>query len=118
MAARRNTPLDNPDIEGHHCTVGERLEKLGMVPFFENLGETELRDINGKFNAIHFAQGETIYFQDEKAHLLRVVVHGHVKLVRQTMEGKDILLDMLKPGEFFGTLSTSGDAVYNLGPVI
>lgn len=113
MAERRSTPLDKSNIEGHHCTVDVRLNKLGMVPFFKSLSDEELRQVHKKFSSTHYTGGETIYFQDDKATLLRVVVHGGVKLVRQTLEGKDILLDMLKPGEFFGSLSALGDEVYS-----
>lgn len=112
MTKRRSTPLHNPDIEGHHCTVEVRLEKLGMTPFLAKLSTQDLRNINKQFSATHFSEGDTIYDQDEHATLLRVVVHGKVKLIRHTLEGKDVLLDMLKPGEFFGSLSVLGDNVY------
>ena len=112
MSKRRSTPLKNPEISGHHCTRGVRLEKLGMVPFFQSLSSDALTKVEGKFHATHFSHGDVIYFQDERATLLRVLVHGKVKLLRQTLEGKDILLDMLNPGEFFGSLRAFGDEVY------
>lgn len=108
----RSTPLNNKKIEGHHCTVDLRLEKLGMVPFFKDLSDAQLQEVNKKFSATHFLRDEEIYAQNEQARMLRVVVHGNVKLARQTMECKDIVLDMLKPGEFFGSLSALGDKVY------
>lgn len=84
-----------------------------MVPFFAHLSIQELRDINKQFTATHFAAGDTIYYQDERATMLRVVVHGAVKLVRQTFEGKEILLNMLKPDDYFGNFSASGNATYS-----
>lgn len=113
MSKRRKTPLHQTNIEGHHCTVDLRLEKLGMVPFFQDLSEEELQQVHKKFNATHFEEGETIYYQSETATLLRVVVEGKIKLIHQTLKGKDILLEMLKSGEFFGSLSALGDEVYN-----
>lgn len=112
MAHSRTTPLNKSKIEGHHCTADVRLEKLGSVPFFRQLDENELREVHKKFNATHFTDGETICREGEKAARLRVVVHGSVKLIRQTEEGKNILLDMLKPGEFFGNLTARKDEVY------
>ena len=113
MAKRRSTPLNSPDIEGHQCTMDVRLEKLGMTPFFQKLSTDELSKVEKKFGANHFAAGDTIYYQDERATMLRVVVYGAVKLVRQTIEGKEILLDILKPGEYFGNLSASGNDTYS-----
>lgn len=88
------------------------MEKLGMVPFFQVLSADDLRQVNRKFSARHYRRNETIYMQDEAATMLRVVVAGKVRLVRHTLEGKDILLDMLKPGDYFGSLSTGKNNVY------
>ncbi len=97
---------------GHHCTVDVQLEKLGLVPFFRQLSAEELQKVNEMFRAKHCAAGDVVYYQDEPASYLRVLVHGSVKLIQHTTEGKDILVDMLKPGEYFGSLSVLGDDHY------
>src|SRR5699024_48663 len=113
MANRKTTPLENSSLEEHHCTLNLRKQKLGMVPFFRGLSADELTAVERKFSAAHFTAGNTIYYQGEHAAMLRVVVHGAVKLVRHTSEGKDVLLDMLQPGEYFGNLSASGSDTYS-----
>lgn len=113
MADKRETPLSNPSLKGHHCSVDLRLEKLGMVPFFQDLPEAELREVNKKFTANHYTRGETIYRQGDPSTMLRVVVAGNVKLVSHTSEGQSVLLDMLQPGDFFGNPAASGKEVYN-----
>ncbi|WP_440999299.1 Crp/Fnr family transcriptional regulator [Fodinibius sp. SL11] len=113
MAGRKTTPLKDFSLGSHRCSVDLRLEKLSMVPFFEDLEKEELTAINQQFSAAHHQAEETIYHQDERATMLRVVVHGAVKLVRHTMDGKDVLLDMLQPGEYFGNLSNTGRAIYS-----
>jgi len=113
MSNKRETPLTNPSIEGHQCTVDLRLQKLGMVPFFQKLSEEQLRQVNKKFTATHYPSEETIYRQGEVATMLRVVVAGNVKLLYHTMEGDGVLLDMLKAGEFFGNPGAKSGDVYN-----
>ena len=113
MSKRRSTPLNKPDIESHHCSADLRQQKLGMVPFFQQLSPDELAAIEKTFSATHYTSGENIYYQDERATMLRVVVYGAVKLVRQTLKGKEILLNMLQPGEYFGNLSASGRDTYS-----
>jgi CRP/FNR family transcriptional regulator, nitrogen oxide reductase regulator len=113
MTTKKTTPLNLPTIEKHHCTVDVRLEKLGMVPFFQSLDGEALQQVNGTFSASHFAAGQMIYYEGEKATLLRVVVYGAVKLIRPTNDGKEILVDMLKPGEYFGSLSALGEDTYS-----
>ncbi|HYW35956.1 MAG TPA: Crp/Fnr family transcriptional regulator, partial [Balneolaceae bacterium] len=112
MSEKKTTPLKSPSIEGHHCTVNLRLEKLGMVPFFQKLTEEELQNINEKFTAKHHHKGETIYWQGDRATMLRVVVAGNVKLISHMPDGKDVLLNMVKPGEFFGNPTATGKDVY------
>jgi CRP-like cAMP-binding protein len=113
MSQKRTTPLESPSIEKHHCTVDVRLEKLGMVPFFRGLDRETLQQVSKKFSASHFAASQPIYNEGEKAALLRVVVYGAVKLSRYTEDGKEILVDMLKPGEYFGSLNELGEDTYS-----
>jgi len=113
MTTKREIPLNKPTIEKHHCTVDIRFEKLGIVPFFQSLDKEELTMVNNKFSASHFKSGQPIYYEGEKATLLRVVVYGAVKLIRNTEDGKEIMVDMLKPGEYFGSLNELGDDSYS-----
>lgn len=113
MSNKRETPLSNPSLEGLHCTVDLRLEKLGMVPFFQGLTKEQLREINKKFTANHYSKGETIYRQGDPSTMLRVVVAGNIKLVAHLMDGEDVLLDMLQPGDFFGNPTAGSNEVYN-----
>lgn len=113
MSDKRETPLNTPSLEEHHCTVDLRLEKLGMVPFFQDLSKEQLREVNKKCTANHYSKGETIYRQGDTATMLRVVVAGNVKLAAHTLEGESVLLDMLQPGDFFGNPTASGKDVYS-----
>ncbi|MFH5885979.1 Crp/Fnr family transcriptional regulator [Halalkalibaculum sp. DA3122] len=113
MSDKRETPLTSPSLEGHHCTVDLRLAKLGMVPFFQDLSEEQLREVNKKFTAKHYSKGESIYRQGDSATMLRVVVAGNVKLVSHTLEGEGVLLDMLQPGDFFGNPMAGSKDIYD-----
>jgi CRP/FNR family transcriptional regulator, nitrogen oxide reductase regulator len=53
-----------------------------------------------------------IYFSGDRAGHLCVVASGQVKLLRHTLAGQDVLVDVLSPGEFFGALSSLEDTTY------
>lgn len=112
MTDNRTTPLRQPEISGHYCTPQVRLERLGTVPFLTGLDREALEKINLKFSAHHFSADEVIYYQGEEAAWLRVVVFGSVRLIHHTESGKDILLDLLRPGEYFGALPMMGTDRY------
>lgn len=113
MSDKRETPLTNPAIEGHQCTVELRLEMLGLVPFFQELAEEQLAEVNKKFTSNHYSKGETIYRQGDSSSMLRVVVTGNVKLIGLSPDGDGVLLDMLQPGDFFGNPAAGSQDVYN-----
>lgn len=94
------------------CSVHLRLQILSQVPFFAGLKHDELEQINHLFREEGYAPEETICFAGDPAEQLFVVADGRVKLLHYSLSGKNVLLDMLTPGEFFGSLSTLGDDVY------
>lgn len=112
MSIRRKSPLEINTTESHSCSVSLRLQILGQLPFFAGLSQAELEMINRLFREVGYGPNETICFAGDPAERLFVVADGRVKLMRHSLSGKNVLLDLLAPGEFFGSLSTQGDAVY------
>lgn len=112
MPTRRTTPLKQPAIESHECTADVRIGKLRLVPFFQHVNEAAIQHINSLCSARHFETDSLVYQQEEQAISVRIVVYGAVRLIHHTEEGKDILIDILQPGEYFGTLPVLGDDRY------
>jgi CRP-like cAMP-binding protein len=112
MTDRRKSPLAPVNIEPESCSLEARLAILAQVPFFAGLAPAEITRINARFREQGFEPGEVIYAAGDLAARLYVLAAGKVKLVRHTLSGKDVLLDLLTPGEFFGSLSALGDESY------
>jgi CRP/FNR family transcriptional regulator, nitrogen oxide reductase regulator len=112
MTAARKSPVEIEDIEPHMCSLNLRLEILSELPFLSTLSAPEIQQVNRNFVEHGYQPGEVIYYSADHADRLYVVATGKVKLLRHTHTGKDVLLDMLKSGEFFGTLSTLGEESY------
>ncbi|MGE5252229.1 MAG: Crp/Fnr family transcriptional regulator [Bacteroidota bacterium] len=112
MTPRRKSPVVVKVTESHMCSVGLRLEILSRVPFFAGLPHGDLEAINRLFREQGFGLGEIICFAGDPAERLFVLADGRAKLLSHSLSGKDVLLDILKPGEFFGSLSSLGDDVY------
>jgi CRP-like cAMP-binding protein len=113
MTAGRKSPLEPEFIEPHMCSLDLRLDILSKLPFFSSLSASEIQQVNQSFIERGYQPTETIYSSGELAERLYVVAAGKVKLLRHTHSGKDILLDILKAGDFFGTLSTLGEENYS-----
>lgn len=112
MSTRRKTPLQIEVTESHQCSVDLRLRILHGLPFFADLPHADVEQINRLFRECGYAPNETICFAGDSAERLFVVADGRVKLMRHSLSGKNVLLDMLTPGEFFGSLSALSGDVY------
>lgn len=112
MAEKRRTPLETEEISVEMCSPDVRLRALQGVPFFKTLQPAELAETNRRFKEQGFEPDQPIYFEGDPAGYLYVVAAGKVKLMRHTRSGKDVLLDLLEPGEFFGGLSPLANETY------
>lgn len=110
---RRRSPVEPVDIEPElHCSVADQRRLLGASPFFTDLSAEEVNGVQALFRQQHFEAGEVVQFAGDPATRLSIVAKGVVKMVRPTLDGQDVLLDFLGPGEHFGSLAELGDATY------
>lgn len=109
---RRTTPLEPESIEPQMCSVDLRLQILCGLPFFAGLSHEDVAAINPLFREMGFEAGARIYFAGDNATRLYVVATGKVKLIRHTLDGQERVLDLLMPGDFFGTLPVMGETTY------
>lgn len=112
MSAGRRSPVEPEEVEPQMCSFDMRLDILGRVPFFAGLPRSDVERINEMFHEHGFAPEEAIYYSGDEARRLYVVASGKVKIMRHTLAGQDVLLDILTPGEYFGSLAALGDDVY------
>jgi len=110
--ARRVSPVRLDWIDPAACTVDYRLKIIGRLPFFKHLPAAAIRDINALFHDRGYGAGETIYFEGDEAQHLFLTAMGRVRLSRSTTAGREVVLDMLHGGEYFGTLKVLGAATY------
>lgn len=76
---------------------------------FEGLDEETLQDVDKIAAMCTFKSNDPIYFPAEPSHSIFFLKQGHVKISRLSEEGKEIILDIIGPGEIFGELSPAGD---------
>lgn len=112
MTARRESPLGDDWIPTHQCNTELRMEILSDLPFFRPLAQEAISRINRQFVERGYEAGDFIYMAGRKAQRLFVVADGYVKLMRHTLRGKDVMLDILAQGEFFGSIASANSDSY------
>lgn len=112
MVPRKQSPLAIKTTEAHLCSISMRLEILSKLLFFKNLSKPEHEWVNSFFIEKDYDTGEIICLSGDPAEKLFIIADGRVRLLRHSLAGKEILLDMLTPGEFFGALTGLGNDQY------
>lgn len=90
------------------CSLDVRLRILRSIPFFKSLSDQDVEAVNRYFKEMGFSPGEYLYLSGDLGRRLFVLAEGRVRLLRLTASGKQVMLDLIIPGEFFGSLSQDG----------
>jgi len=78
---------------------------LRNVPIFADLEERELQKIAKLGTRQKYKKGNIVVLEQESGAALFVIVSGKVKVVRMDEDGREVILSMFGPGEFFGEMS-------------
>lgn len=111
-SARRRIPLRATCAEPHQCPTPVRMRVLGHVPLFAGLTVRELAAIDARMVSLSWATGDVLFTAGATADHLYVLASGRVKVSRPTAGGREIVVDLLTPGDLFGTLTALGEPTY------
>ncbi|HWR53326.1 MAG TPA: Crp/Fnr family transcriptional regulator [Bryobacteraceae bacterium] len=113
MAAHKHTELSSDRIEPRLCTLSRRLEVLRSTPFFKELREEDIQEVSGLCREKAFQPGQPITVAGDRATHLYIAATGKIKLLRTTAAGRNVVVEVITPGNFFGTVSALGSEEYS-----
>ena len=96
MQAGTQLTLEHPVTE---------LSFLESVPIFADLEEPELKKIEKLGLRKKYKKGNIVVLEKEMGAALFVIISGKVKIVRTDEDGREVILSIFGPGEFFGEMS-------------
>ena len=85
------------------------VHELARVPLFEQLSAPEIEQLAALTTRKRFPSGMAIFFQDDPADALYVVLSGSAKVFRTSEDGRDRILMILRRGDAFGELAMIED---------
>jgi CRP-like cAMP-binding protein len=89
-----------------------RLDVLSRARYLRGLTPDQLAEVDRRMQVRGYDEDEPVFHAGDRADTLFVLATGTVTLSRTTVEGRDVLIDVVAPGDLFGTLSALGDPVY------
>lgn len=81
-----------------HKIIAAALKKSKI---FSPLRESELLSVIPFFQKVDFKNGEYIFMEGDPSEWLFIVARKRVKILKHTLSGKDVILEMKAPGEMF-----------------
>jgi CRP/FNR family cyclic AMP-dependent transcriptional regulator len=78
-------------------------------PLFSDLDERELQSIAAVAKTRRYAKDDVIFHADESGDVFCLIREGQVKITMISPEGKEIILSLLGPGDFFGEMALLDD---------
>lgn len=99
------------------------VEFLQSVPYFYGLSVAELDSIMEFIFEKTLQRGELVLIEEEPAEVLYFVASGAVKVFKTSAEGKEQILNIVRPGESFNDVSIfdggpNPASVQAMGPVV
>jgi CRP/FNR family cyclic AMP-dependent transcriptional regulator len=78
-------------------------------PLFADLDDRELAQIAAVAKSRRYAKDEVVFYADESGDVFCLIRDGQVKVTMISPEGKEIILKLLGPGDFFGEMALLDD---------
>lgn len=92
-----------------------RLWYIKHAEFFSWLADEEQQQLARRTEMVSCRRNCQLFFHDDPSDNIYLVKEGKVKLTRTSPEGRQIILDILGPGEIFGELALTGEKVRSHG---
>jgi len=78
---------------------------LGEIPLFEVLGPEHLQDLAGHLELRYHSKNTVVINEGDETSSLYIILEGRVKVYLNDEAGKEIILNIEEPGEYFGEVS-------------
>lgn len=91
---------------------------LKKVALFSILNESELREVEPYLVPVTYKKKDVIFSEGEPPEWLYVVVEGKIKLTKLSQDGKEIILEIMSPLDFFGGLAVLRGFPYPANAVV
>jgi len=90
-----------------------KLEFIKKVHLFEDLNPEELKEAVQYMNFREYDKSDYIFFEEDAEPGIFILVDGLVKLIKETQDGKTIIVRLVFPGDVFGWIEWGKSAPKN-----
>ena len=85
---------------------------VAELPLFRDLSREQVRDILGDAVSRRYPKGSDVFVQDGKAEHFFLLLNGHLRVVRLTPDGQQVVVRYIVAGDIFGIAMAIGRDTY------
>lgn len=85
---------------------------IAGMPIFQGLAPAELDGILQKARSLRIAKDQIVFEQEGDAHSFFLLLDGHVRVVKTTPDGQQVIVRYISPGELMGIAHALGRTTY------
>ncbi|UCH81921.1 MAG: Crp/Fnr family transcriptional regulator [Nitrospiraceae bacterium] len=87
-------------------------ETLKKSEIFSVLKDDEIKSIAGLFEELMFKNNDTVFNEGDASEKFYILAKGNVKILKHSVVGKDIILEIMSPGDVFGGVAVLDNKPY------
>ncbi len=81
---------------------GEKLEDLKKISIFSALNDEELKEIQSYLSKENFKKKQEIFSEGDPSDWFYILINGKVKITKMSVDGREIIIELISPPDFFG----------------
>ncbi len=85
---------------------------IAGLPPFQGLNPDELDRMIGQARSLRIAKDQPVFEQEQEAHSFFLLLDGHVRVVKATPDGQEVIVRYISPGELMGIAYALGRTTY------
>lgn len=82
-----------------------KIDLIRRVPLFSTLSEEEFKRLKDIFQIKTYRKNQVIFLEEETGNYMYIILSGKVKVTKSTAAGKETILAIHQPGDFFGEMA-------------
>jgi len=99
----------NQDLFYPTISMQTKIWYLKKAELFKGLSEAQMAEVAASSAMLRCQRRHRFYFTDDDSDRVYLVKEGKIRLERTNEDGREILLDILGPGEIFGELALADE---------
>jgi CRP-like cAMP-binding protein len=82
--------------------LASKTEAIARVPFFERFSLAEIANIEPYFQEYRFERNQYLFWEEDAADRMYVIKAGRVRVLKTSASGKEMVLEVMVPGQICG----------------